>query len=75
MHANTDRASEAARILVVAQVDELERDHAGAEPIDRAILADGIAFALERGALNPSDPPFWRSVIAELRRRHGQGRG
>jgi hypothetical protein len=73
MQAYADRASAAARLLVVAQVDELERDHAGVEPINRAALADGIAFALERRALNPHDPPFWRGVIAELRHRHGQG--
>jgi hypothetical protein len=54
MPADANRVSEATQLLVSTQVDELDRDHGGAEPINRALLADGIVFALERGASIPT---------------------
>jgi hypothetical protein len=55
--------------MVLAQVDELERDSPGAAPIDHDAIANCIEFGLKSGTLEPPDPPFWWAVVAELRSR------
>jgi hypothetical protein len=54
---------------VEAQVSALIDERHIDTTADFARVAEEIQGSLDAGSLSPDDPPFWRAVIAALRRR------
>jgi hypothetical protein len=57
--------------MVEAEVSRMIEE--AADDFDPGRHADAIDTKLAAGPLEPNDPPFWRAVVAELRRRAREG--